>query len=151
VVLAQAPQQLQPRHAGQGHVADQTAAADSQRRGEKTLGTVVILNIRVQLTQQGTKHSAIRGVGFDHSNDGAGVRHKKARMNCEGIVVGASAATATGQDKPEPQGGLGAVDSPVSRGRMLLSWPSPEREKVALVLKEDSAAERCSRAVFSGV
>jgi len=28
------------------------------------------------------------------------------------------AATATVQGKPEPQGGLGAVDSPVGRGRM---------------------------------
>jgi hypothetical protein len=57
-------------------------------------------------------------VGFDHCNDGAGVRHEKARLICEEMVADASAATATEQVEPEPQGGLEAVDSPVGRGRM---------------------------------
>jgi hypothetical protein len=60
------------------------------------------------------------------------------------------AATATVLGEPEPQGGLGAVESPVGRGRMPISWPSATCEKVALVLKEGSAARRCSRRVFTG-
>jgi hypothetical protein len=66
------------------------------------------------------------------------------------ICAEKKAATATMLGKPEPQGGLGAVDLPVGRGRMPLSWPSATREKVALVLKEGSAAERCSTRVFKG-
>ena len=66
------------------------------------------------------------------------------------MIAEKKAATATVQREPEPQGGLGAVVSPVGRGRMLLSWPSATDEKVALVLKEGSAAERCSHRVFKG-
>ena len=62
-----------------------------------------------QLTSRA--HAAGRRIGFDHCDDGTGDAH---------VVLDAEkkAATATVQVKPEPQGGLGAVDSLVGRGRM---------------------------------
>ena len=129
VIRAQALEQFQSGHAGQHHVGDQAAAGMFGRGSEITFRTVVVLNLGIQVSQQGTKLAAIRGVGFDHGNDGAGIRHKMIRREKR-------AATATEREKPEPQGGLGAVDSPMGRGRMLVSWTSSKSEKVALVLKE---------------
>src|SRR6185369_3968872 len=115
------------------HVGNDTTknvAAERVELGrEVAFGAVVILYVGVEGAEQRAHRAAGCRVGFDHCNDGTGDAHRI-------IIAEKKAATATKQGKPEPQGGLGAVDSPVGRGRMAGIFPSERPQlEVALVPK----------------